>query len=364
MIAWLLCALFLLAVASFYQPRVGFTALIGLPEGRHVEPPALRQVPHVTSTQSYDGAFYAVRALDPLVRDPAVDRYMDSAPFRARRVLFSWTAFVLGLGRPEWILQAYALQNVAAWLLLALLLTRWLDVATPRGLALWAACLFSHGLLWSVRLSLLDGPSLLVIATAVWAVEAERPFLAAAIAGLAGLARETNVIAAAAIQPPRTRREWLRALALALIVVLPVLIWMDYLWSIYRSTLLQVNDPLGWPGAGFVSSLQRTWQRATAPDASRRELLNLPLMVSMAIEAAYVGTRWQWRQPWWRVAAGYVVLMLVLGRSLWDPHTGAITRVLLPLTIGFNILLAAEPRARRFWPWFVLGNLHVLAARL
>ena len=37
-------------------------------------PPALRQVPHITSTQSYDGAFYAARALDPLVRDPAVDR--------------------------------------------------------------------------------------------------------------------------------------------------------------------------------------------------------------------------------------------------------------------------------------------------
>jgi hypothetical protein len=342
---------------------VGFTALIGFPE-RRAEPPALRQVPHVQSRSSYDGAFYAARALDPLVRDPAIDRYMDSAPFRARRILFSWTAYVAGLGRPAWILEAFALQNVVCWLLLAILLTRWLDIGTPRGLLLWGACLFSHGLLWSVRLSLLDGPSLLLIAAAVWAAETRHPFLSAAIAGISGLARETNVIAAAAIPVPSTRREWLRALVLAAMVALPVLVWMDYLWSIYRSGLVQVNDPLGFPGAGFVESLRRTWQHALVPGASRRELLNLPLVLSMAVEGAYIATRWQWRQPWWRVAAGYVLLMLVLGRSLWDPHTGAITRVLLPLTVGFNVLLAGEPRARRFWPWFVLGNLHVLAASL
>ena len=86
---------------------------------------------------------------------------MDLAPFRARRILFSWTAYALGLGRPAWILEAYALQNVVAWLMLALLLTRWLPPAAPvAALALWIACLFSHGLLWSVRFALLDGPSL------------------------------------------------------------------------------------------------------------------------------------------------------------------------------------------------------------
>ena len=51
-----------------------------------------------------------------------------------------------------------------------------------------------------------------------------------------------------------------------------------------------------------------------------------------------------YKAPWWRVAVAYVGLMLVLDRVLADPHTGAITRVLLPLTVGFNILLAAESR--------------------
>jgi len=47
---------------------------------------------------------------------------------------------------------------------------------------------------------------------------------------------------------------------------------------------------------------------------------------------------------------------------LWSPNTGAITRVLLPLTCAFNILLAREQPSPRFWALFVAGNLHLLAS--
>ena len=66
--------------------------------------------------------------------------------------------------------------------------------------------------------------------------------------------------------------------------------------------------------------------------------------------------------PWWRVAAAYAVLMLLMERTLTDQNTGALTRVLLPLTVGFNVLLATETRGARFWPWFAAGNAHLLAA--
>src|SRR5262249_35966942 len=139
-----LCALFLRAVAGFYHPGTGFTALIGFPEADSSTSPALRAIPHYTypAAASYDGQFYAQRALDPLVRDPDIDHAMDLAPFRARRILFSWTAWAFGLGRPAWILEAYALQNVVCWLALAALLARWFPLRGPRDLALWAACLF------------------------------------------------------------------------------------------------------------------------------------------------------------------------------------------------------------------------------
>src|SRR5262245_33172166 len=210
-IAIALVLLFLAAVARSYHPGTGFTALIGFPTTAPNESPALQAVPHFRSPLvSYDGQFYAQRALDPLLRDPDVDHAMDLAPFRARRILFSWTAYALGAGRPAWILEAYALQNVVCWLVLAALLVRWFPLRGPRDLALWTACLFSHGLLWSVRFSLLDGPSLVLIVLAVIAVERGRPLLSAAITGVSGLGRETNVLAFLAQPWPRGARGWAR----------------------------------------------------------------------------------------------------------------------------------------------------------
>ena len=80
----------------------------------------------------YDGQFYAQLAVEPLLRNRRLDKALDTPPYRARRILFSWTAYVLGLGRPRWILKAYALQNIIAWLLLAWLLLRWFPPSAPR----------------------------------------------------------------------------------------------------------------------------------------------------------------------------------------------------------------------------------------
>jgi hypothetical protein len=362
--AFALIILFLLSVARFYHPGTGFTALIGFPAGHRSEAPAMLAVPHFDYPPwaSYDGQFYAQRALDPLCRDPLVDRAMDLAPFRARRILFSWTAYVFGAGRPVWIIEAYALQNVVCWLLLAWLLMRWIAPLSGRGLALWTACMFSHGLLWSVRFALLDGPSLLLIVCAVWAVEAGRPLLSALIVGIAGLGRETNILAGAAQPIPRDRGGWVRLLVAAALVVMPLLIWEDYLRSIYRSTISAGADSLVTP----VEALWFRWKQTVAALRSEGLLstawLPFGLLSSLFVQAAYVLIQWEYKSAWWRVAVAYVALMLLLDRVLADPNTGAITRVLLPLTVGFNILLARESPRLRFWTWFAAGNLHLLSS--
>jgi hypothetical protein len=358
-----LVILFLMAVARFYHPGTGFTALIGFPAGHDYEAPAMREVPHFDypAWASYDGQFYAQRALDPLCRDPLVDRAMDLPPFRARRILFSWTAYALGLGRPVWIIEAYALQNVACWLLLAWLLARWLSPASGRGLALWSACLFSHGVLWSVRFALLDAPSLLLTVCAVLAVEKGRPLLSAAIVGVAGLGRETNLLVAAAQPLPRDWRAWRRIAAAAALAAIPLLLWEDYLRSIYRSTIFAGADQFTTPGAAVAASWMRTFSAVRASGLLSADGLALGLLSSLVVQAVYVLWRRDYHAPWWRVAVPYVALMLLLDRVLADPHTGAITRVLLPMTVGFNVLLAAEPRPARFWAWFAAGNLHLLS---
>jgi hypothetical protein len=358
----LLCgALFLASVARFYHPGLGFTALIVFPGGTY-EHPALQAVPHYRYPpgEAYDGAFYAQLALEPLLRDPAIDQALDLPGYRARRILFSWTAWLAGLGRPAWILQAYALQNVAAWLLLAWLLTRWLPLDDVRRFLLWTAVMFSHGLLASVRLALLDGPSLLLLAAAVLAAERGRTWAAASVLAVSGLGRETNLLGGVALPWPVGWRGWLRAAAAGALMVVPLLVWQDYVWSIYRHASAGVGH-IATPLAGYLQA----WRDALG--AAGRQGFFTPagsavlVLVALTTQVVFVAaTVRRWREPWWRLAGVFAVLTCVVHPAVWEGWPGAITRVVLPLTAGFNILLARCP-GRSFWTWYGLGNLHVIA---
>lgn len=362
-IACVLAVLFLVSIRKYYHPGTGFTALIGFPAGHEYEVPALRRVPHYDYTGAgvYDGQFYAQCALDPLMRDPATDRAMDLAPFRARRILFSWTAYLAGAGRPAWILEAYALQNVVCWLLLALVLARWMRPATPRGLAGWAACLFSHGLLWSVRFSLLDGPSLLLTALAIRSSENGHAWASAVVVGINGLGRETNLLGALAQPLRRDRRAMLKLLAAVAIVVLPLLVWEDYLYSIYRSTIVAgADNQATMPGVALVSVLASAWRHAALSRLLSPASFDLCILGSLAVQAVFLAVYLRPHEEWWRVGIGYIALLLVMDRVLVTPSTGAVTRVMLPMTAAFNVLLVRHSDGKGFWAWFAAGNLHLV----
>jgi hypothetical protein len=87
------------------------------------------------------------------------------------------------------------------------------------------------------------------------------------------------------------------------------------------------------------------------------------VIICLSVQLAYLLYRRQYESPWWRVALGYALLMLVVHKVVWDGYPGAVTRVTLPLAFGFNVLLSRE-QGRRFWGWFVLGNLHLLPAAM
>ncbi|MBM3853800.1 MAG: hypothetical protein FJ399_11695 [Verrucomicrobia bacterium] len=52
-------------------------------------------------------------------------------------------------------------------------------------------------------------------------------------------------------------------------------------------------------------------------------------------------------------------MMVFLSTPVWEGFPGASTRVLLPMTLAFNVLV---PRGRRWLPLLVAGNLTVVAA--
>jgi hypothetical protein len=357
---------FVLAISRFYNPREGFTSLIGFGgqfASRTV--PAVRSLPrHVYRRSSgYDGQFYAQIATDPLLKDPATDQAMDDMPLRARRILFAWTAYIAGVGRPWWILQAYALQNVVCWIALSLLLLRWFEPGSTRMAALWTATLFSGGLLWSVRFALLDGPSLLLIAASVAALERGRSWLATAVLSVASLGRETNLLAASILPPPTwSWRAVARTALQAVLVIAPLVIWFDYLYSLYRDRIYTSGGTMSLPFSALAWKASRVWGEVAANGLAAVLRPSVLTLLSLIVQAGYVVGRLEWKNPWWRLGIAYAALLPFLGRPLWEGEPATAMRVMIPLALAFNVLLRDCRDPCRFWSLLTAGNLTVLYA--
>ena len=202
--------------------------------------PALAAVPHVTQRNSagYDGQFYAQLALYAAPKTAiSRQRALDNPPYRAQRILFSWTAYVFGLGRPAWVVQVYAVQNIVVWGLLAILLLRWLPPTQLAYFAAWFACMFSAGRwilsAWRVR------PKYPACSFCCWPfslMEMKRPWLSASLLALGGLARETNLTGAPILVnrfPSDDSRSRQTGLGCSLLTIAPLLIWSLYVRSVY-----------------------------------------------------------------------------------------------------------------------------------
>jgi hypothetical protein len=72
------------------------------------------------------------------------------------------------------------------------------------------------------------------------------------------------------------------------------------------------------------------------------------------VQAAFLLLWWQWRRPAWRLSVPFAALAIVLGHAVWEGYPGASSRVLLPMLLGFNLLV---PTGKRWWLLLLLGNL-------
>ncbi len=355
---------FLWTAAQYYLPGKGFTCLIyfGGAPGVH----RIRELRHVDyyvykDSYGYDAQYYAQMAIKPLLRSRDLEASVDNLPYRARRILFSWTAYLLGLGQPDLILQAYALQNIIAWVLLAWLLMRWFPPTSLNHFVRWAGVLFAVGMTMSVREALMDGPSLLLIAWGVALAEQGRRWWSAGVLGVAGLGRETNLLAALSLAPGRnwSREEVLRAAGRGLVAALPLAAWVGCLWFAYGAPS---NFGAGNFAAPF-SAFMAKWFGAVRDfaekgwDSSARWLVII--LLSLTVQFLTLVLRPRWSDPWWRIGMPFAVLFVFLGPAVWDGFPGAAARVVLPMTLAFNMVV---PRTRRWWPVLLLGNLSVLSA--
>lgn len=355
-------AVFIISIGSIHRRNTGFTVLIKFGDRFNEQAlPAVRDAPHYVHFNSagYDGQWYAQLAVEPLLRDRAIDRALDTPPYRARRIFFSWTAYLFGLGRPAWVLKAYALQNIVAWVLLAMLFARWLPPTRSRHFAAWFACLFGAGLIGSVTHALLEGPSLVLLTLAVIAVERGRFWVASVVMALSGLGRETNLVGGGVVVGglPRNRDAMLRLAGQLAIMVLPYLLWSLYVRSLYPSFQLSNPASFGLPFSAYVQKWASTIGEMFTYGWQSDIGFSLAALVSVTTQAVFLLWRREPKSAWWRMGVAYAVLLPLLSSLVWDGYPGAAIRVLVPMTIAFNVLIV---ESRSFWTLVVLGNLSVI----
>lgn len=362
----LLAAGFLLNIWQFRLPGKGFTYLITF--GSQTEKSRLskfRQMDYYVEQDSfgYDAQFYAQIAMDPSLQNTQLPGAVDNLPYRARRILLPALAYVLGWGQPSAILQAYALINVVSWLLLAALLLHWFP---PRGwsnLVRWGGVLLSAGVCLSLRTSLTDGPSLLLIALGAWLLAKGWPTWSAIVLGVSGLAKETNLLGAAAFFPTTalgSMRTWLIACLRGLLVALPLALWILYIaWRIGPGEMAGHRN-FALPLVAYFAKWREVLPelphaRVESPEA----VWSLLALIALTVQLIFLVVRPAPRDAWWRIGFTFSLLMVFLGEAVWEGFPGAATRVLLPMQLAFNVLV---PHGGRWLPVLLLGNLTAISS--
>lgn len=355
-VAW-----FAWAVSGFYAPGEGFTSLVAFGEKRSAQYiPELRATTfHVEpDSHGYDAQYYAQLAMQPALSDPDLRPAIDNLPYRARRILFCWTAYAAAWGDPVRALHIYAVQNIVAWFLLAWLLLRWFPATSWNNTLRWAAVMFTSGLIVSVRCSLVDGPSLLLLACGMVLLEKGATWSSAALLGIAGMGKETNLLAGAVHFPSRftDTAGWAKAIGRGVLLIAPLAAWLVYVHLTLGPAGGLGSRNFDWPFAGYIHKWRETWDWYQSGHVGLARG-SVAMLIALTVQWLFFAFRPRWSDPWWRLGAAYALLMAVLGTAVWEGFPGAAARVLLPMTFAFNVFV---PRGRRWLPLLIAGNLLVL----
>jgi hypothetical protein len=352
-----------LILIKHYAPQSGFLGLIYF--GQIFKASRLEEVnkvnPPIQDNIGDDGQFYAQIALDPLLKREDVRRALDNPIYRSRRIGIPLLAYCLGLGKPAWILQVYALLNVVFWLLLLAMLGRFIGFQRPRDVLLAIAMLCATGTLNSIEHSLTDLPAAVL---GVLAVFFNHQWVACAFfLGGAALVKDTSALsfAAAPLFKKGNPLNIKRVLVSLLIMVLPIALWVVYIQvRMTGGSDVGINQ-FAVPFSGLGHKLWKAshdfagvfLQGPVHQQAYYVFEVLAPL--SFVIQAAYLIAKPRFDDEAWRLGIGFALLLCLLGSSPWVAQN-KYCRILLPLTFSFNLLLQKHEPRTRFAAWYVAGN--------
>ncbi|WP_156469262.1 hypothetical protein [Cephaloticoccus primus] len=363
----MIVGVFLWVLSSFYIPGKGFTYFVFFGDKQPPVISDLQKVDHyVREDPGYDGQFYVQIAIDPTLRNPELRTSIDNLPYRARRILTSGIAYVMGGGKPERILHAYTLLSPIAWFALAALLLFWFPPTSWSNWFRWSGVLFTSGMWTSVLRALSDCPSLLLVAIGVFLFERRRPFLATLVLAVSGLAKETNILGAtlfARRESVLSPRQWPVLILRGALILAPLVLWLLYIEKVVGLAGSGGGGNFSWPFVGWAKQVVALWCGAFFNEASDFSFQLTPFrcllgVLALTVQFIYLVVRPQWESAWWRVGITFALLMAVIGDAVWEGDANiAAFRVLLPMQLAFNVLV---PYSRRWWPVLVMGNLSLL----
>lgn len=329
-----------------------------LPEVKELHPPL------ATSPQGYDGQFYAQIAIDPSLQHPALNTAVDHLAWRGKRIGLPAISYLLGFGQSKWILTIYTLLNLVCWLALLYALHTWFGASDRRVVFLIFAILCCTGSLVSVQRALTDLPALLFALLALYASLAG--WTRALLLGFSGLFKETALLSAPALfsfsQNDRTIQS--RPIISLILIVLPLGIWWGYIHSMVEvDKVMESRQLLTWPLLGISTKLIEAF-RGLVTTQSLSSIPNiffeLLAPVGIFIQAVYLLIYPQFKSPTWRWGIAFAILMLCLGPRIWEEQA-AYCRIILPLTAVFNLLIFQQLKGKKYWIWYIAGNLGMMA---
>jgi hypothetical protein len=347
---------------SSYEPGNGFLSMIYF--GERFEPRQLPEVqaiaPPANSELGYDGQYYAQLSIDPSLQHPSIPRQVPGFFWRAKRIGLPVIAFSLGLGQPLYILHVYSVINIFFWRGLLVLLNNRFDLRRVKARFMVIAILWSSGTLISIERALLDLPALvftllpLLVQTGwIWAAL----FVAYGI-----LTKETSGLSAPAILWVH-RSPYARLFRSALIIG-----GIPFSWYMY---LLYIGAPPRETNTLSSLPLQSLWNKFYDAQLHLQTVIFIglphPLLLSeaifevlgpasLAIQSIYYFFRFKMTDKFWWFGIGFTLLLPFLGNVIWEEQAG-FTRILLPLTVAFNLLVFRHEKGRAYVIWWLLGNL-------
>ena len=344
-----------------YVPGHGFLSLVHfgerfsstrLPETNGLVPPP-------QSPDGYDGQFYAQLALYPSLRGEGIAEALDNPAYRARRIGLPVLAMGLGFGQTAWVLNVYSVLNFVFWVLLLGLLLRFIGLRRRHDVLLFIALLWTSGTLISCARALTDLPAAVLGVAA--ALTPGTWLIPLCLLSAGALIKETSVLSFATAP-------WLadghgrvgRMVLSAMLLVIPLLLWAAYVHVMMGSADSAGSGNFSWPVWGVFHKLGFALRDLfSVPRGMTAQLAHYTFEVlcplSLCTQAVYLFIHPRVRMPAWRLGIGFAALLVVLGPNVWVEQN-AYCRVLLPLTMAFNLLIHQHEQGRAYRAWYIAGN--------